>query len=435
MEMNLYASYIAILRRELVTALGCTEPVAIAFAAAKTRDVLGCFPEHITVYLSGNIIKNVKSVIVPNSGGQRGIEAAATLGTVGGDAALNYEVLANVTPEDIDKSKMLVKAGYCNARYVDGKDNLYIRIEAVAGSLNASVTIEHEHTNITRIVKNGVDILINESDSREREFRGDASILSVRNIFDFVNKLDLRDAQPILTRQISINTAISNEGLKGGYGVEVGKLLMAIEGDRVDGRAAARAAAGSDARMNGCGMPVVINSGSGNQGITVALPVCEYAETWHKDEDTLLRALAMANLISIHIKRHIGSLSAFCGAVSASCGAACGIAWMDGCTFEQICMTITNTLCNVGGIVCDGAKSSCAAKIASSVSASIMAYRMAKSGHSFLVGDGLVGRDIEETIANIGRIGRYGMRETDVEILNVMVGTTVIAAVEAARNK
>ncbi|NLD60711.1 MAG: serine dehydratase subunit alpha family protein [Clostridiales bacterium] len=420
MEKGTYASYIEILRHELVPALGCTEPIAIAFASAKARDALGRFPEHLTAHLSGNIIKNVKSVIVPNSGGQRGIEAAATLGCVGGDASLSYEVLRPVTAEHIARTRELVGAGFCDAKYVEGKDNLYIRIEASAGDENASVTVEHEHTNITSIEKNGVEIFKKNSEASAEAI--DRSALSVRGIWDFAAGLDVEDVKPMLSRQIELNTAISDEGLKGGYGAEVGKLLMTAEGEKVEGRAAARAAAGSDARMNGCSMPVVINSGSGNQGMTVALPVFEYARTWERGEDQLFRALAFSNLLAVHIKRHIGNLSAFCGAVSAACGAAAGIAYLDSCSYEQICMTITNTLCNVGGIVCDGAKSSCAAKIASAVNAGTLSYRMAKNGKTFCVGDGLVGRDIEETIENVGRMGRDGMKSTDIEILNVMVG-------------
>ena len=347
MDQKIYESYVAILRHELVPALGCTEPIAIAFASAKVREVMGCMPEHLTAYLSGNIIKNVKSVVVPNSGGERGIEIAATLGCVGGDASMDFEVLTRVTPEDIALAKKLVHEGFCTAKYAEGEDNLYIRIDAVCGEKTASVTVEHEHTHITKIEKDGVTLFCDRGgfttggESKEKE------TLNVRDILAFAEPVKVEDVRPILERQIRLNTAISEEGLKGAYGEAVGHTLMAVEGDRVEGRAAARAAAGSDARMNGCSMPVVINSGSGNQGMTITLPVCEYAKTWGKDEETLLRALALANLISVHIKRHIGNLSAFCGAVSAGCGAACGIAWMDGCTYEQICMTITNTLCNV----------------------------------------------------------------------------------------
>ena len=417
-----YDSYIAILKHELVPALGCTEPIAIAFAAAKARDVLGRFPEHVTAWLSGNMIKNAKSVIVPNSDNERGIETAVALGCTGGDAALQYEVLKPVTEADVQKARALVRDGFCETRYVDGKDNLYIRIEAVCGDERSSVTVEQEHTNITHIEKNGKTLYSRADGGEPVEGEADKRLLNVRDIYAFANEVDLDDVRELLERQITLNAAISEEGLKGYYGAAVGWLLMQVNGDHVEGRAAARAAAGSDARMNGCSMPVVINSGSGNQGITVTLPICEYAQTWEVSHDKLLRALALANLISVHIKRHIGNLSAFCGAVNAGCAAACGIAWMDGCSYEQICMCITNTLCNVGGIVCDGAKSSCAAKIAAAVNAGTFGYRMAKKGLTFHGGDGLAGQDIETTIENIGRMGRDGMHGTDVEILNIMVG-------------
>ena len=417
-----YDSYIAILKHELVPALGCTEPIAIAFAAAKARDVLGRFPEHVTAWLSGNMIKNAKSVIVPNSDNERGIETAVALGCTGGDAALQYEVLKPVTEADVQKARALVRNGFCETRYVDGKDNLYIRIEAVWGDERSSVTVEEEHTNITHIEKNGKTLYARDEGGEPVEGEGDKRLLNVRDIYAFASEVSLDDVRELLERQITLNTAISEEGLKGYYGAAVGWLLMQVNGDHVEGRAAARAAAGSDARMNGCSMPVVINSGSGNQGITVTLPICEYAQTWEVSHEKLLRALALANLISVHIKRHIGNLSAFCGAVNAGCAAACGIAWMDGCSYEQICMCITNTLCNVGGIVCDGAKSSCAAKIAAAVNAGTFGYRMAKKGLTFHGGDGLAGQDIETTIENIGRMGRDGMHSTDVEILNIMVG-------------
>ena len=424
MDKRTYEAYIAILEHELVPALGCTEPIAIAFAAAKARDVLGQFPTHVVAYLSGNIIKNVKSVIVPNSNNERGIETAVALGCAGGDASLGYEVLQPVAPEDIARAKRLVREGFCEARYVQGKDNLYIRIEATAGDESCEVTVEYEHTNVTRIVKNGEVIFSGGEGGPQDQAPADKELLNVRDIFLFANELDVEDVRAVIERQIAMNTAISEEGLKGYYGAAVGWLLMQVNGDHVEGRAAARAAAGSDARMNGCSMPVVINSGSGNQGMTVTLPICEYAATWGKDHEQLIRALAMANLISVHIKRYIGSLSAFCGAVSAGCAAACGIAWLDGCSYEQICMCITNTLCNVGGIVCDGAKSSCAAKVAAAVNAGTFGYRMAKKGLTFRGGDGLAGQDIESTIENIGRMGREGMQDTDVEILNIMVGNT-----------
>ena len=420
-DRRTYDVYTDILRHELVPALGCTEPIAIAFASAKAREVLGEKPLKATAYLSGNIIKNVKSVIVPNSNGERGIEIAVALGCVGGVSSLQYEVLEKITDGDIARAKELVAAGFVTTRYVAGKDNLYIRILLEGASSTADVTVEHEHTRVTRIEKDGEVLLDKPVAAVDAEDDG-KSLLNVRDICTYTAEVDLEDVRDVLERAIRLNSAISAEGLSGNYGESVGKQLMEIEGDRVEGRAAARAAAGSDARMNGCSMPVVINSGSGNQGMTITLPICEYAATWNKDQETLMRALVMANLISVHIKRHIGNLSAFCGAVSAGCGAACGIAWMDGCDYDQICMIITNTLCTLGGMVCDGAKSSCAAKIASAVNAGTLSYRMAKNRKVFQDGEGLVGADIEQTIENVGRMGRDGMHATDVEILNIMIG-------------
>lgn len=424
MDKNIYNSFVSILRHELVPALGCTEPIAIAFASAKARDILGKMPEHVKIGLSGNMIKNVKSVIVPNSGGQRGIEAAVALGCIGGKAELKYEVLQMVTPEDMEKAKELAKSGFCVPEFVDGKDNLYIRVFASAGNDSSLVIVEREHTNITHIEKNGEVIFsLEENIGDVPDEKIDKTLLSVARILEFANAVDLSDIQDILKREVEMNTAISAEGLSGNYGANVGKILMSIDSDHVESRAAACAAAGSDARMNGCSMPVVINSGSGNQGMTITLPICEYAATWKKSTEILYRALVVGNLISVHIKRRIGNLSAFCGAVCAGTGAACGIAYMDNCSYDQICMVITNTLLNVGGMVCDGAKSSCASKIASAVTAGTLSYRMAKNNVVFQPGEGLAGNDIEETIENIGRMGRVGMRSTDAEILNIMVGT------------
>lgn len=422
MDQKIYRSYVAILKHELVPALGCTEPIAIAFAAAKAREVLDCMPEHLTAYLSGNIIKNVKSVIVPNSDGQHGMEVAATLGCVGGDSKLNFEVLQSVTEKDIERTRELVKTDFCKVVFAPGYDNVYIRIEAVAGDQTATVTVEREHTNITFISKNGEVLLSADKPAAEGEAIVDKTTLNMKDIYTFAKEADLSEIRAILERQIVYNSAISEEGLTNDWGACVGKTMMELQGDHLEGRAAARAAAGSDARMNGCSLPVVINSGSGNQGITICMPIVEFAKEWKIDDETRLRALALADLIACHIKRHIGNLSAFCGAVSAGTASACGIAFMDGCSFEQLCMTITNSLANVGGMVCDGAKSSCAAKIASSVLAGIMGYRMAKNNHVFLDGEGLVGGDIETTIRNIGRMGRVGMKSTDEEILNIMVG-------------
>lgn len=428
MDQRIYDAYVAILKHELVPAMGCTEPIAVAYAAAKARAVLGCFPEHIVAYLSGNIIKNVKGVTVPNSGDQRGIEVAVILGCVGGrvlEAGHELEVIKDVTQEHIDQTRRLVKEQLCEARLVEGVDNLYICIEMTAGSEKAVVVIEREHANITRILKNDQLIFSADaeaSDAGEKAAAPDKQLLNVHDILDFAREFEIEDLRFELERQFEYNCAISAEGMNNKWGAEVGKELMRMFGDSADGRAAARAAASSDARMGGCSMPVVINSGSGNQGMTIAIPIDEFASAWHKSHETKLRALAFADLIAVHIKRHIGNLSAFCGAVSAGCAAACGVAFMNDCTEAQIGMLITNALCNVGGIVCDGAKSSCAAKIASAVHASLLAYHMACHGRCFEDGEGLVGAGIEKTIQNIGRMGKEGMKSTDIEILNIMIG-------------
>lgn len=420
MEQSLYQNYVKILDNELVPALGCTEPIAIAYAAAKARATLGTFPDSIEMCCSGNIIKNVKGVTVPNSGGLKGIDVAATLGVVGGDADMALEVLEKVTEEDIAKTRKLVEEGFCQCRLQEGVENLYIVAKVMKGEHYAEVTIINRHTLITKIVKDG-EILFEHKVSEESPDYVDKSLLNVHDILTFANEVNLEDVREVLGRQIELNSAISNEGLTHSYGAEVGKTLLEIYGSDVKVRARARAAAGSDARMGGCSMPVVINSGSGNQGMTVSLPVIEYAKELGVSEDKLYRALVVSNLIAIHQKKYIGSLSAYCGAVSAACGAGAAITYLLGGTEEEIGLTIVNTIGNVGGIVCDGAKSSCAAKIASSVEAAILAHSMAMKHHSFQPGEGIVQDDVEGTIKSMGYIGRVGMKTTDTEILNIMI--------------
>ena len=421
MDSVLYANYLNILEHELVPALGCTEPIAIAYAAAKARQVLGEFPDSVEMSLSGNIIKNVKGVTVPNSGGMKGIDVAAILGIVGGNADKALEVLEEITPEHIARTRELVKLKVCSCSLAEGVDNLYITAKVICGSHFAEVTIEHQHTNITRIVKDGQILLDHPLDSAASASEPDKSTLTVKDILDFADQVKMKDVQPIIDRQIKLNSAISQEGLDNNYGAQIGKTLMHVWGKGVTTRACARAAAGSDARMGGCSLPVVINSGSGNQGMTVSLPVIVYADEWEVSHEKLCRSLVVSNLIAIHQKYYIGSLSAYCGAVSAACGAGAGITYMYGGTYQQVSLTIINTLGNVGGIVCDGAKPSCAAKIASSVDAALMAFQLSIQNKSFLPGEGIIKDDIEETIKSMGYIGRVGMRLTDTEILNVMI--------------
>lgn len=424
LSKTVYDAYVALLRHELIPALGCTEPIAIALAAAKATEVLGTFPDSLHVACSGNIIKNVKSVTVPNSGGLCGIDVAATLGAVAGKAMKELEVLSEVTAEDQERTKNLVEAGFCTVSLAKGVTNLFISMVAKKAEQSALVEIVGSHTNITKIVKNGEILQItgngNSTESHIDEYK---EMLDIKSCIEFADKVQISEVQDIIERQIELNTAIAEEGLKGDYGIGVGKTMLKYYNDAdVRVRACARAAAGSDARMGGCALPVVINSGSGNQGMTVSLPVIEYAHEIHAAHDTLIRALVLANLIALLQKRYIGNLSAFCGAVSAATGAATGIAYLYGGNYEEISNTITNTLANIGGIVCDGAKSSCAAKIASALDAAIFAFLLGvKEGKTFKSGDGLVKANAEKTIQSIGRMGREGMKSTDVEILNIML--------------
>lgn len=420
MKNENYTTFIRILEHELIPALGCTEPIAIAYAAAKAREVLGTMPEHIEIQCSGNIIKNVKGVTVPNSGGLVGIEAAAILGALCGNADTELEVLGSVRGEDIERCKALVKEKMCSTTLVRDVENLYIVAVLTAGGHSAAVSVVNRHTLITRIEKDG-EVLYTYDVAASEQRREDYSWLNVANILAFANEVDIEDVRHIISRQIEMNSAIASEGIKGNYGAAVGYTLLQVFGDNVRTRACAMAAAGSDARMGGCALPVIINSGSGNQGMTVSLPVIEYARDLNVSEAKLYRALVLSNLIAIHLKKYIGSLSAFCGAVSAACAAGAGITYLFGGGYEEIGYTIINTLGNVGGIVCDGAKASCAAKIASAVHAAIVSHYMGSHERVFRAGEGFVKEDLEATIRSMGYIGRVGMKETDEEILNIMI--------------
>ena len=370
---------------------------------------------------SGNIIKNVKGVTVPNSDGMKGIDVAAILGVVGGNADKALEVLEEITPEHIQKTRELVEQRICSCSLVEGVANLYIVAKVKKDNHYAEVTIINHHTNITKIVKDDEVLLDIPVEAEDTDAGIDKSTLTVKDILTFANEVKIEDVKDLLERQIRMNSAISQEGLDNNYGAQIGKTLMHVWGKGITTRACARAAAGSDARMGGCSMPVVINSGSGNQGMTVSLPVIAYAEEWEISREKLYRSLVVSNLIAIHQKFYIGSLSAYCGAVSAACGAGAGITYMYGGTYQQVSLTIINTLGNIGGIVCDGAKPSCAAKIATSVDAALMAFHLSIQNKSFLPGEGIIKGDVEETIKSMGYIGRVGMRSTDTEILNVMI--------------
>ena len=422
MTHELYDNYIKILHSELIPAMGCTEPIAVAFATAKAREVLGCLPESMVARCSGNIIKNVKSVVVPNSGNERGVEAAAVLGAVAGQADLGLQVISQVTPEQIAEAKALLAKKICRCELEEGEGNLYILITVTAGDQSAAVEIRTKHDHISKIIKNG-EVLFEQPDLQVA-VSGDKSQLNLKDIIEFADTVNLEDVQEMLEYQINCNSAISEEGLKNPWGASVGTTILDSEGTSTLQRAKAAAAAGSDARMNGCALPVVINSGSGNQGITCCMPITVYAKDLGCSHEQLLRALTLANLIAIHQKRYIGNLSAYCGAVSAGTAAACGIAYLQGADYDIIGTTIINALGTTGGIICDGAKSSCASKIAASVEAGVLGYEMARRGRRFEFGEGIVSGDYEQTIRNIGCVGREGMRGTDVTILNLMIQDT-----------
>lgn len=403
----------------MITALGCTEPIAIAYAAAKAREVLGEFPERALVRCSGNIVKNVKSVTVPNSGGMVGIEIAAILGIVGGDADARLEVLSGITDEHRARAKELLGSDFCKCQLATGVDNLYVDVTVSTSAHTAQVIVMNRHTFITKVVKDGEVIF--EHVPLTRKSAGDDVGLTMKGILEFAETVDIQDIEDVIGHQVRLNTAISKEGLTGNYGAKIGYLLRASRPNDVAIRAISAASAGSDARMSGCALPVVINSGSGNQGMTVSLPVLEYAKELGASQERTYRALVISNLVSIHIKKNIGDLSAFCGAVSAACGAGAAITYLYGGTLEQISNTVINTLANVGGIICDGAKASCAAKIASSVNAAILAHTMSMAGIVFQREEGIVADDVESTIKSMGHIGSKGMADTDVEILRVML--------------
>ena len=424
MEREVYTAFVDVLRSELVPALGCTEPGAIAYAAAKAVETLGTFPEHIDIDCSGNIVKNVKGVIVPNSGGLRGIEAAAVLGAVAGkgNADSKLQVLDTATDEDRAKTKELLDADFCKCGLAEGESNLFIDVRVNAGADTAQVVVKDNHTNIILIKKNDEVIMQRGTEEEKADLDSKKEMLSVRSILEFADTVDLAEVKDVLDLQIKSNTAIAEEGITNDYGASVGKTLLENYGDDIKVRAKAMAAAGSDARMAGSSMPVVINSGSGNQGITVTVPVVEYAKELGVEEDKMYRALLVSNLLSIHIKKYIGKLSAFCGAVSAACGTGAAITYLHGGGFDEVSSTIINTIGNVSGIVCDGAKASCAAKIASALDAAILAHNMTEKHRQFQDGEGIVDEDIEKTIKNVGQVGREGMKETDLEILHLMIG-------------
>lgn len=426
MDQKIYDSYVEILKRELVPALGCTEPIALAYASAKAVELLEAFPERMEALCSGNIIKNVKGVKVPCSGGLKGVEAAVILGAVGGDASRELEVLESVREEDRARTNALLKEHFCTCLLKEGVPNLFIEIRAYRGADSSVVRIEQKHTSITYMARNGRTLF--EKETSRQEHQADKSLLSLQDIVTFARKVDLADVREYLERQIQYNMAISEEGLQHEWGAGVGRMVLEEFGHDTRWKAIARAAAGSDARMSGCSLPVIIISGSGNQGMTCSLPVIEYARSTGKSQEELLRALCVSNLTAQDQKRYIGPLSAYCGAVCAAAGAGAGITFLCGGTAGQIENTVVNTIVNAGGITCDGAKPSCAAKIFSSLQAAFLGHSLAMRGFRFEAGEGLAMDTAEDTVKAIGYMGREGMRQTDIEILNLMIGKTDISS-------
>ncbi|MGN0982691.1 MAG: serine dehydratase subunit alpha family protein [Candidatus Limivicinus sp.] len=417
-----YQNYVSILKEELLPAMGCTEPVAVAYAAAKGREVLGCLPERCMLYVSGNIIKNVKSVVVPNTGGLKGLKAAAAAGIVVGKAELQMSVVAETRPEEIPGIQQYIDEHEIQIQRREGDSALYIEVLLEGEGHSARVIISDFHTNIILIEKDGQVIFEKEPEQRS-SFASDHSLMSLEGMWDFINSVEIADISELLDSQIRCNSAISQEGLDNPWGAQIGRILLSSATDTKT-RAMARAAAGSDARMSGCEKPVVIVGGSGNQGLTVTMPVLEYAERLGSSREQVYRALALANLMAVYLKKDIGRLSAYCTAVTAGVGAGCAVAYLDGGTLEAIRQTIVNDLAVLSGMFCDGAKPSCAAKVANSVSAGIMGYEMYKNGQNFNSGDGFLQSSADDTIDVVAELARVGMAETEEKILNIMVSTS-----------
>ena len=417
-----YGAYVNILREELVPAMGCTEPIALAYAAAKAREVLGGLPDKVVIGASGSIIKNVKSVIVPNTNHLKGIPAAAAAGIVAGKPEKELEVIAEVTKEQTEEMKTFLEQTEIHVEYIDNGLTFDIIVTLYKGEEYSKVRIANYHTNIVLIEKNGEVLKEIPVADESEEGLTDRSLLNMKDIFDFVETVDIEDVREILDRQITYNMAIAEEGIRGNYGANIGSVLLDIGGGNLAVKAKAMAAAGSDARMNGCELPVIINSGSGNQGITASVPIIVYARGMQCGKEKMYRALVLSNLTAIHEKTPIGRLSAYCGAVSAGAGAGAGIAYLSGGGYEEVIHTVVNALAIVSGIVCDGAKASCAAKIASAVEAGIFGYQMYVHGQEFVGGDGIVTNGVEATLQNVGRLGKQGMKETNEEIIRIMIG-------------
>ncbi len=421
-KTNIYNMFIQILEEELIPAMGCTEPIALAFAGAKATELLGELPNRVLIQVSGSIIKNVKSVIVPNTNHLKGIPSATSAGIVAGNSSKELEVISTVSEKDVLEIHNFINNTPIEVEHINNGNVFEISVTLYSNTSYVKVVIVDFHTNIVLIEKDDNILYSKNIINADKNKRTDRSILTMDSILDFVNNLNINDVRTLLERQIKYNYAIAEEGLRNNYGANIGNVLLKSNGTDIRTRAKAMAAAGSDARMNGCELPVVINSGSGNQGITCSVPVIEYGKELNVSEDTLFRALALSNLTAIHQKTEIGTLSAYCGAVSAAAGAITGIGYLQGATLNKLSHTIENTLAIVSGMVCDGAKASCAAKITSSLDAAFLGYDMCSDGQHFNEGDGLVGRCVETTIKNIGRLAKEGMHATNEEVLKIMIG-------------
>lgn len=418
---NNYDLFVKILHEELKPAMGCTEPIAICYASSIAKKVLKSFPIEIDVFVSGNILKNVKSVTVPNTCGKHGIETAIAIGMIAGNPYKELEVIASATRDEIDQIPDFIKNTKISIHDVDNNHNLYIEIVGKTAKDVVRVIIQDGHTNVILVSKNNIVLYRNENDILDFQTKTDKSILSIKNIVEFADFVNIDDVKDILDRQINYNLAIANEGLANDYGANIGKTILKYGNDDIVSYCKAMAAAGSDARMNGCDLPVVINSGSGNQGLTASIPLIAYATKKGFDKEKLYRALVISNLCTIHIKNSIGKLSAFCGVVIAGACCGAGIAYLENGEYDCISHTIVNALAIISGVLCDGAKSSCAAKIASSVEAGMLGYFMYKDGNEFISGEGIVKDDIENTIKAIGTVARVGMCQTDKEIIDLMI--------------
>lgn len=420
-KKEIYSAYTEILKEELMAAMGCTEPIALAYAAAIARRELNDLPDKVLVQTSGSIIKNVKSVIVPNTGHLKGIPAAVSAGIVAGNPDKELEVIADVSKDDIKNIEKFMQEKEIVVEHLDEGIIFDIVITLYKGEDYAKVHIINSHTNVV-LVEHNHQILkssdcLNDMPSDTAKYE----LLNMKDIWDYVNHVDLADIKELLDRQIAYNMAIAEEGLQSDYGANIGKVILSSDANSLKSRAAAMAAAGSDARMNGCELPVIINSGSGNQGITVSVPVITYAKKLKSTEEQLYRALALSNLTAIHQRTPIGRLSAYCGAVNAGAAAGAGIAYLSGGDYEAVIHTVVNALAIVSGIICDGAKASCAGKIAFAVEAGILGYNMYMQGQQFYGGDGIVKKGIEDTLKSVGRLGKDGMKGTNEEIIKIML--------------